>query len=81
MKYYTHQGSFSPVKRKKPELITVRKYAQMLLEHDWFYMNSDDQRVWTRGNNAEAELKRIAGYSDTFNEMFKKIWDDKYNKI
>lgn len=36
--------------------MTVEQFTQMLKNHDWYYMYSDDHRYWTKGRQERAEI-------------------------
>lgn len=41
-------------------LPTPQEFAQRLRRHDWYYAQSDDPRVYQRGENESRELSYIA---------------------
>ena len=54
------------------------EFAKRLKNHDWYYGYSDDHKVWTRGRNASAALRKTKEELDcpfTMNEL--KTWAHK----
>ena len=52
------------------------KFKQMLLEHDWYFVYSDDHRAWRRGKQQRADLRAEAerlGKPELVNQAFEKF--------
>jgi hypothetical protein len=49
--------------------LTLNEYEKLLNVHDWYYMMSDDQYVYTRGAHKQSELKAMATTPE-MKEMF-----------
>ena len=41
-------------------MVSLAHFAVMLVNHDWYFMMSDDQAVWRRGSEAATRLKQIS---------------------
>jgi len=52
--------------------MNIEQYFAECSLMDWFYDYSDDHSVWTRGNNRDRELSRIADGSP----ILEKIYSD-----
>jgi hypothetical protein len=52
--------------------MNIEQYFAECIQMDWFYDYSDDHSVWTRGNNRDRELSRIADGSP----ILEKIYSD-----
>jgi len=44
--------------------VSLGEFWDRLKAHDWWYMMSDDNRVYRRGRAAEMELERLAAMSE-----------------
>lgn len=58
------------------EQVTAEDFKIMLEEHDWWYMMSDDSRIYEDGLASEKELRRIAAT----NPDFQVLLDERANK-
>ena len=52
--------------------MNIEQFYKACAQMDWFYDYSDDHSVWTRGNNRDRELSRIADSSP----ILEKIYSD-----
>jgi len=50
--------------------MTLRELYRELERHDWFYMMSDDGRVYERGHETERELKAASARIPGGRELF-----------
>lgn len=55
---------------------TTEEYQKLLDAHDWWYMMSDDHRVYTKGEN---ERKRLLALT-LANEELGKMFDERLKK-
>ena len=62
--------------------MTINEFYNQLCGFDWWYDYSDDHGVWTRGNEREKELSRMAeSLGESGKEMFSKFrYDYKMGK-
>lgn len=49
--------------------MTVEAYQKLLNAHDWYYMMSDDHRVFKRGQAQRDTLNSWASRDDTYLQM------------
>lgn len=52
--------------------MNIQKYYDALKNHDWHYAMSDDHRVFKAGEEARADLRKLAELSPEH----KKLYDD-----
>lgn len=57
--------------------MTLRQYRDRLNKHDWFYMMSDDRRIYESGKANETELQKLAKTDSNF----QKAYDSKYKSV
>ena len=51
--------------------MNIEQYFAECIQMDWFYDYSDDHSVWTRGNNRDRELSRIADGSPILEKIYR----------
>ena len=61
--------------------MTIEEYIQLLKDHDWYHIMSDDHSVYERGKIAHNNLLRIAGENPGFDKEFFKMKNEKYKNI
>lgn len=52
--------------------MNLKEYKQKLKEHDWYYVMTDDPRVYDEGLAKETELKRLAENNKSFKSAYEK---------
>jgi hypothetical protein len=57
--------------------MSLEEFKKLLEEHDWFYMMSDDNRVYRAGNTNEWKLKEFARANG---DDFKRAYNEAYAK-
>ena len=72
----------SNVRERKSEkemakIMTKEEYQKLLENHDWYFMMSDDFRVWERGQKNLDKLLRIASQNSEFRNLFNE-YQEKY---
>jgi hypothetical protein len=50
--------------------MTLSEFYDALTSHDWYYMYSDDGRIYRRGSDCEKELRAISTESDQHRHLF-----------
>ena len=65
------------------KVLSLSELYDELVRFDWWYDYSDDHGVWTRGNEREKELGRLAeSLGESGKEMYSKFrYDYKMGKI
>lgn len=53
--------------------MTLESYKERLERHDWYYMMSDDPRVYDSGKQEEDNLKKLAEGRKTYKEAYEKM--------
>ena len=53
---------------------TTEEFFERCFRHDWFYMMSDDHRVYTRGIEAERKLENTIAAAGENRELFTSIY-------
>ena len=56
----------------KSKQLNIKDYEEMLKQHDWYYMMSEDSNVYKRGSFKQQELRELSGINDEFKELFKQ---------
>jgi len=60
--------------------MSLEEYKEMLEQHDWYYMMSDDHRVYRAGKDAEYNLKQEARKGgDEFKRAYNKAYSDRFH--
>ncbi len=54
--------------------MTKEEYERLLDKHDWYYMFSDDHRIYEEGVRQERELKAQTEFVYLYLEMSKTIF-------
>ena len=58
--------------------MTIDEYKERLKKHDWYYLMSDDPRVYDTGLAEEIELKKLSfesiSHKEAFEDMQKKMF-------
>lgn len=52
--------------------MTEKEFEQLLQGHDWYYMMSDDFRVWERGQKNLDKIHAILKENPQFKNIFNK---------
>lgn len=50
--------------------MTLNEYKQRLATHDWFYMYSDDARVYAKGRDNYEDIMRLSFTSDEHRQAY-----------
>lgn len=58
----------------KAKELTLKEYEEMLKQHDWYYMMSEDYNVYKRGCYRHSELQDLAKTKE-LKALFKKYQD------
>lgn len=53
-------------------VMSIEEYKQQLKDHDWYYVMSDDDRIFNSGNDEYVELYRIAKENPEFMDAYKE---------
>ena len=69
--YMNSKATCTTLKGKPP--CTLRKFYDMLKDHDWYYSFSDDFGVWQRGNAQQAELTAMSKLSPEHKKLYAKF--------
>jgi hypothetical protein len=59
--------------------MSLEEYKKLLEAHDWYYMMSDDNRVYREGTTAEANLKAKALGSDEFKRAYNEAYAKRFH--
>lgn len=57
--------------------ISIEEFLQMLENHDWYHIMSDDDRVFQRGQKQLEDIRKHISDNELFEQMFK----DKYRSV
>lgn len=59
---------------------SIVEYYVMLMNHDWYFANSDDPRVYREGNENYVLIKNIAEIKgNDYERMFKQFKESMYS--
>lgn len=50
--------------------MTMQEYEDLLNQHDWYFQNTDDHKVWERGKASEDHLKELAKTNPAFKILY-----------
>lgn len=50
--------------------MNLKEYKKRLDKHDWYYMMSDDHRIYEAGSAEEKELRKLAEARKTYKRAF-----------
>ena len=59
--------------QQKKDLATLDTFAKQLHAHDWYYMMSDDSRVYNKGYTAHQALLKTSKISAAHTELYNTI--------
>lgn len=59
----------------KSKQLNIKDYEEMLKNHDWYYMMSEDQSVYNKGSYYYGKIKQLSETSEEHLKMFKQYQD------
>ncbi len=53
-------------------MITLREFYELLEKHDWYYMYSDEYRVWKKGEEEASTIQQIVKQSEEHRKLLEE---------
>lgn len=53
--------------------VSLDAFQDMLVKHDWFYILSDDHRVYLKGKKADEHIRELINSGPEYREAYEKF--------